>query len=345
MKLHILMHNLRGLNEPSSGIKHNLFLRSVTPRVDVLLFQEHKLRGAKLEHIGQRLMSWCNGWVLEAEPGYRNWLNPSGVGKGGVGILLVSKYVRLVKASGSLMNNRVIWIKLEGVEGGNLGIACVYAPNIASQRNALWLEMATSLPKDCSWVIGGDFNMTERPEDKSHDCGRNISDAERISWSSFLEALQIHDSFQNQGGIRFSWDNQQEGQERRVARLDRIYTPKNRGDDFKPLSYSISGNSLGSDHALVKVELCIGIEEKRPTVFKWNASYLKDSSLLGRMKEKWLSLPHNMSFFGKLRHIARVYRWFSKEKAMAFKEEEEDTKMKLERATEALHHNLYNVES
>ena len=36
-----------------------------------------------------------------------------------------------------------------------------------------------ALPKDCKWIIGRDFNMTERPGDKSYDCGRAISDLER----------------------------------------------------------------------------------------------------------------------------------------------------------------------
>lgn len=107
-------------------------------------------------------MPWSTGWILEVEPGYKNWLNPDGAGKGGVGILLAAKYARLVIALGTLMHNRVMWIKLEGFEGCNLGIACVYAPNIPSQRNAFWLDMADCLPKDCNWVIGGDFNMTEQ---------------------------------------------------------------------------------------------------------------------------------------------------------------------------------------
>lgn len=92
-------------------------------------------------------MPWCIGWKLEVEPGYKNWLNPDGAGKGGVGILLASKYARLVTMSGSPMNKRVVWIKLDGIEGGNLGIACVYAPNIPSHRNELWQEMAEHLPK------------------------------------------------------------------------------------------------------------------------------------------------------------------------------------------------------
>lgn len=140
MKLHILTHNVRGFNDPSSITKPNLFLQSITPRVDILFIKEHKLRGTKLENLGQKLLPWCKGWLLEAKPGYKNWLNPNGASKRGVGILLAAKYARLITATSSIMQNRVIWLKVEGIEGGNLGIACIYAPNVSSQRNALWLE-------------------------------------------------------------------------------------------------------------------------------------------------------------------------------------------------------------
>lgn len=56
-----------------------------------------------------------------------------------------------------------------------------------------------ALTKDCSWVIGRDFNMTKKPEDKSHDCGRLISDLERFSWNALKDALQIEDFFQHRG--------------------------------------------------------------------------------------------------------------------------------------------------
>lgn len=45
--------------------------------------------------------------------------------------------------------------------------------------------------------------MTERQEDKSHDYGRGISDIERLSWNALLEVLQLHDSFQHNGGFGF----------------------------------------------------------------------------------------------------------------------------------------------
>lgn len=62
----------------------------------------------------------------------------------------------------------------------------MYAPNIPIEQRHLWHIMVDSLPKDCSWIIGGDFNMTKRPNDNSNDCGRAISDLEDIVGMSFL---------------------------------------------------------------------------------------------------------------------------------------------------------------
>ena len=94
-------------------------------------------------------MSGCASWVLEVAPGERSWINPNAVRKGGVGILLANKYARLVTATGSLYKDRVIWIELEGVEGWNVGLACVYAPNILTEMRHLWHILVDALPKDC----------------------------------------------------------------------------------------------------------------------------------------------------------------------------------------------------
>lgn len=96
---------------------------------------------------------------------------------------------------GSLYDDRVVRIKLEGIEGGNIGFTCVYAPNIPTDQRHLWHIMNDALPKDCEWIIKGDFNITERPEDKSNDCGRAISELEQFTWNGFLNAFQIHDPF------------------------------------------------------------------------------------------------------------------------------------------------------
>ena len=71
----------------------------------------------------------------------------------------------------------------------------------------MWHNMMDALPKDCEWVIGGDFNMTERRQDKSNDCEKTISEVaevEKLTWNRFFHGFQLHDLFIYQGGPRFS---------------------------------------------------------------------------------------------------------------------------------------------
>jgi hypothetical protein len=72
------------------------------------MIQKHKLRGSTLENLGSRLMPRCTNWILEAAPGERSWLNPHAADKGEVWIILTNKYTRLVTATGSLYEDRVI---------------------------------------------------------------------------------------------------------------------------------------------------------------------------------------------------------------------------------------------
>ena len=89
MKWNIITHNLSGLNDPKSITRERCFLTSLTPRVDVIIIQEHKLREKAIEDIGRRLMHGYESWILEAVlGGKKNWINSTAKGKGGVGILL-----------------------------------------------------------------------------------------------------------------------------------------------------------------------------------------------------------------------------------------------------------------
>ena len=238
-------------------------------------------------------------WILEAAPWERSWLNPNVAEKGGVGILLAHKYARLVTEHEALYDNRVVWIKLEGIEGGNIRIACIYAPNIPTERRHLWHIMVDFFPKNCEWIIGGDFNMTERPQDKSNDCGWAISDLERFTWNGLLNAFQIQDTYIHQGGPRFSWNNGQMGRARRQARLDRFYTSIHSKLDITHKAYFIHGYPVGFDHSPVQIELSIGSGEIRKASYKWNVTYLK-GDFARKLKEKWESSPTKVTFFQKL---------------------------------------------
>ena len=66
MKWNLITHNIRDLNDPENIRKEREFINSVTPKVDIVLIQEHKLRGRLMENIGTRLMPGCDSWVLGA---------------------------------------------------------------------------------------------------------------------------------------------------------------------------------------------------------------------------------------------------------------------------------------
>ena len=116
--------------------------------------------------------------------------------------------------------------------------------------------------------------MTKRIQDKSKDCSRAISDLERFTWGELLNAFQIQDKFVHQGKPKFSWNNGQYGQARRLARLDRFYTLSQSRLETYHTAYFIHGYSVGSDHSPVQVEISIGNGEVRKSIFKWNITHL-----------------------------------------------------------------------
>lgn len=112
---------------------------------------------------------------------------------------------------------------------------------------------------------------------------------------------------------------------------------------MKQLTYFIHGYLVGLDHSPVQMELCIGRSEARKSAFLRNVAHLKGENV-AKLSEKWISLPKDMSFLYKLRHITRYYRQYSKQKVKENRWEEFSTKAKLEVATTSLHDDIYNVE-
>ena len=84
MKWNIITYNIRGLNDLDSITKERCFIMALTPNVDIVMIQEHKLRGRSMDNLGNRLMLGCASWILEAAPGEKNWINPNATGKRGL---------------------------------------------------------------------------------------------------------------------------------------------------------------------------------------------------------------------------------------------------------------------
>ena len=89
-----------------------------------------------------------------------------------------------------------------------------------------------------------------------------------MTWNKLLNALQVRDTFTFQRGPSFSWNNGQKGQAKRLARLDRFYTPANSKLEINQKAYFIHRYSVGSDHSLRQVDVSIGSSEVRKATFK-----------------------------------------------------------------------------
>lgn len=91
---------------------------AITPHPDVVMIQEHKLRGNNLDNQGSRLILSNESWILAAAPGERSWINPNVARKGGVGIIIASKFTKLVTMHGALYDNRVVGLSYKALKVG-----------------------------------------------------------------------------------------------------------------------------------------------------------------------------------------------------------------------------------
>ncbi len=79
-------------------------------------------------------------------------------------------------------------------EESRWGLLNVYAPNHASARARLWEEIYLALPEDVeNWIVGGDFNMLEDPQDRRGGSMTTIQGLELANWERLVRKLRIYD--------------------------------------------------------------------------------------------------------------------------------------------------------
>ncbi len=101
--------------------------------------QEHKLRGEKIKNLRPRLWRRSNCWFIKMADGYVHQKDKTQ--KGGVCTLIAERLVAVVGENGTLMENRVQWVILKRLLGGDLGVTNIYAPNIPKEWCFLWVQM------------------------------------------------------------------------------------------------------------------------------------------------------------------------------------------------------------
>jgi hypothetical protein len=78
-------------------------------------------------------------------------------------MLLNNKWANFVVHNEIAFRNKSQWLKMEGLLGRPISILNIHTPNESVEGSKLWEYLKMKLPKDCKWIICGDFNMVEGP--------------------------------------------------------------------------------------------------------------------------------------------------------------------------------------
>lgn len=335
MKLSVLSQNVQGLNNPDTMNRVCGYFLPLLPQVDVLMLQEHKLRGNKVSDLGKAVWPLASFFSIDALPAYGHDVDEPGAGSGGICIWISPSIKHMVVSNGQDRSGRALWVRLSGLPGGDIAILNIYAPNSPSERRVLWDELAATLPHDCRWVLGGDWNVVESREDKSSVDGNVLAGTEWVSFQQLIGGLEVTDPFDRTSAIKYTWDNRRKDSKRVLARLDRIYAFVNPSGDPSQAEYHIRSDCGHSDHLPVWRSLELKKPVERPSMWKMNCRYLDDEKVKATFATIWSSHP-TLGFFGKTRRCVRFFKGYCKQQAKANREKEVRLRTDLAQAMELL---------
>ena len=105
--------------------------------------------------------------------------------QGGVLIAMKTKFIADCIGMGSLIEGCAVYIRIKH-SCGHLSILNIYAPNSVVERQEFWLQLMAKKPDVELWIIGGDFNMVEHPEERRGNANGTVQGAEKYAWISFV---------------------------------------------------------------------------------------------------------------------------------------------------------------
>jgi len=271
MKPKILSWNVRGLNNRRKRLRICNLLRDW--KVDLICFQETKVKDPSRQFV--RSLWGCN---------YVDWccLDASGA-SGGILILWDKRVVEKVDVC---VGRFTLAVSLRNVDDHfEWGFVGVYGPNCRVDRRGLWDELAGimswwSLP----WCIGGDFNTTRFPSERS---GVGSVSAMR-DFCDFISDQGLMD-FPLAGGS-YTWSISDDPPV--WSRIDRFLVSPDWEDRFPEASQKRLPR-LFSDHFPILLECAHSSARSRP--FKFENMWLKVDSFVGLVKQWWDSFSFHGS--------------------------------------------------
>jgi endonuclease/exonuclease/phosphatase family metal-dependent hydrolase len=225
----------------------------MTPKLGIILIQEHKIPEVECSKLGTLGIRKCKGlWNGGCYNVFKDhW-------EAGTAIIISFAISHFIIDSDIVIPRRAQWITCL-MEKQVVGILNIYAPNKGPERATFWTQIANALPPADSWIVGGDFNMVERDSDRSSNTPKKLTREEREAWDRFVMRLGIEDiwtnnDFTHYNSLIFSLSNKQKGTIHQKAHLDRFYV----GDwskERRGKTEVLEGHSTLSDHLPVSLQL------------------------------------------------------------------------------------------
>ena len=313
MKIKILSWNVRGANDVTKRKVIKAFIKM--QRVDVVCLQETKFKEVSTGLIRSLGVGRFLDWAALRDEG----------ASGGIFIFWDSRVLKLLaKEEGQFtVSCRFKFI----VEDRTWVFTRVYGPTVYGIREQLWDEVGAikGLWND-PWCIGGDFNITRFPNERSRE-GRITGSMRRFS--QVIDDLELRD-FPVQGG-QYTWKGGLHNC--RMARPDRFLVSEEWDCLFGETRRSILPMPT-SDHFPILLE---GgrVLSKRPSPFRFENMWIKEEGFKDLIKVWWQSLEFRGTssyvLMEKLKAIKNLLKTWNKE---VFGRVEENKKSALASAEE-----------
>ncbi|KAL3682940.1 hypothetical protein R1sor_000962 [Riccia sorocarpa] len=255
--------------------------RGNRPKVAILGLQELKAREFAAERGLQSIFQ-----------GGQTIINYNDKGVGGAALVIkeeVEITARGVKGTGN-----VAWVKVK-VAGAEFGVASIYASTKSHKRIPLWHWLA-ELTEEGPWLVMGDFNCVELPED-TQGTANLLNGGELRHWKNWVRNTEMVDAFittVQHKGPRFT-RQRIKGDQIEFSRLDRLYLSA--GADWVESVEELQhdGRCGLSDHFPIVLTIKTEKEEAQPrpwrTYFKCRTEDLQREGIKEEMKAGWSNHP------------------------------------------------------
>lgn len=267
-KISLLSWNVRGLSERPKRLAVRQAI--LTEKPDIVTLQETKLSHIDSRQKGEIFGHRLDGFEFLPAQGTRG------------GIMVAWNQRTYTKVNSEIKEFSITIHFKHNCEANLIALTAVYGPTSQRERRRFFQEIRQSKPEEgVPWIIGGDFNVTAEPEERTSNDNTWRATVSFASLISELELINLTLAGQN-----FTWSN--ERARPHMARLDRFIISAQWNLTFPNSSQKTIANT-SSDHSPVLFTARTNFRKSR--FFRFEKMWLHSQPLKDMIKEAWTTEP------------------------------------------------------